>query len=98
MFYNSYFLPSIDYCITTWDYVSKENVERVFKYQKRLGRMILHDYECSTKILFERLGWLTVSERIEFQTLNLVYKCIHENVPLSLVNMFNVRTNIRELL
>ena len=41
MFYNSYFLPSIDYCITTWGFVSKENVDRVFKYQKCLGRMIL---------------------------------------------------------
>jgi hypothetical protein len=96
-YYNAYFLPCLDYCVTTWGYCSKMNMEKIYMYQKRLGRMLLNDYECSTKVLFNRLGWLTVYERIELQTLKLVYKCLYDTVPIALSNMLSLRCNDRDL-
>ena len=38
-FYNSYILPIMDYCITVWGYACKSNIDKLFRYQKRIDRM-----------------------------------------------------------
>ena len=43
MFYNSYFLPCVDYCSTSWGYSSKQNIDRLSRYQKRIGRLMIND-------------------------------------------------------
>ena len=43
-FYNSYILPCLDYCITTWGYTNKTNLEKLFRFQKRMGRLVLNDF------------------------------------------------------
>ena len=94
-FYNSYILPCIDYCCTVWGYTSKTNIDKIFTYQKRIGRIITTDYECSTNFMFNKLGWLTVYERIDFITVQLVYKCLYEEMPEPLQKMFTLRNTQR---
>ena len=92
-FYNSYVLPCLDYCVTTWGYSSKTNLDKLYRYQKRIGRLILNDSECNSDVLFARLGWLSIYERIDFLTAKLVYKCLFDEAPESLKCLFSIREN-----
>ena len=97
-FYNSYILPIMDYCITVWGYACKSNIDKLFRYQKRIGRMLLNDYMCNSEEIFEKLGWLTVYERLDLITLKQVYKCLHDdNTPASLKSLFTFRNTLRQL-
>ena len=96
MFYNSYFLPCIDYCVTAWGYTNKQNLSKLSRYQKRMGRLILNDFNSPSTTLYDKLGWLTIEEQITYITATLVYKCLYENVPTELQSLFIIR-NGREL-
>ena len=85
LFYNSYVIPCLDYCMIVWGYASKMNLDKLFRYQKRIGRLIWNDYACDSLELFDRLGWLTIYERRDLITLKQVYKCLyHQETPSSL--------------
>ena len=96
-FYNSYILPCFDYCVTVWGYSSKNSLDRLYKYQKRIGRIILNDFTSNATDIFEILGWLTIYERRDYITLNQVYKCLYENFPVPLQRLFSFRNNQRQL-
>ena len=72
LFYNSYVQPCFDYCATTWGFCSDSQINRLSRLQKRFGRLILNDPECSSKDIFIQLKWLTIKERLEFLTVVLV--------------------------
>ena len=66
-------------------------------YQKKIGRSILNDYISPSHIIFQQLGWLTIYERVDFITLKQMYKCIFEEMPSALTDLFEFRDNHREL-
>ena len=68
LFNNSYVIPCLDYSM---------NFDKLFRYQKRIGRLILNDYACDSLELFDRLGWLIIYERRDLITLKQVYKCLY---------------------
>ena len=72
LFYKSYVIPCLDYCMIVWGYASKMNLDKLFKYQKRIGRIILNDYACDSLELFDRLWWLTIYDRRDLITLKQV--------------------------
>ena len=89
LFYNSYFVPLMDYCITVWGQTNKTLIDKIYKIQKRILRVVSNDYFCDGKLLFLKYNnVMYVYERIEFQTAILVYKSLFENVPSYLQNMF----------
>ena len=51
------------------------HLERIYKMQKRVLRIITDDYNGDAQVLFNQLKIMTVYERLEFQTAMLVYKC-----------------------
>ena len=66
LYFNAYILPIIDYCPTIWGNVSKSQIERINKLQKRVARIILDAPPDSPSLpLILELGWLTISERID---------------------------------
>ena len=46
LFYNSYIQPCFDYCSTAWGYCSNTHIDKLFRLQKRCGRIILNNYDC----------------------------------------------------
>ena len=42
MFYNSYILPKIDYCLNVWAGAPKSLLDCLFHLQKRAGRTVLN--------------------------------------------------------
>ena len=42
LFYNSYILPYIDYCLILWNSAPKDAMEKAFRLQKRAARLVLN--------------------------------------------------------
>ena len=82
MFYHSYVLPLIDYGSSSWGSTTKLNIERINKLQKRAARIILKvDYITPSVEMFQRLRWMTVSQRINYNKAVLTYKALNNLTP-----------------
>ena len=82
MFYQSYVLPLIDYGSSSWGSTTKLNIERINKLQKRAARIILKvDYITPSVEMFQRLRWMTVSQRINYNKAVLTYKALNNLTP-----------------
>ena len=88
LFYNSHILPMNYYCINVWGHCSNCHLERIYKMQKRVLRIITDDYNSDAQVLFNQLKIMTVYERVEFKTAMLVYKCLNETTPGYLQSIF----------
>ena len=89
LFYNAYILPSLNYCLTIWGNAPGAGIDRVFKLQKRAARIILDvAYDAPSLPLFEKLGWLTIYELIDFHKYILLYKTLHGMAPTYLRDSF----------
>ena len=53
-------------------------------------------FNSPSTILYDKLGWLTIEERITYITGTLVYRCLYESAPTELQSLFIIR-NGREL-
>ena len=60
LFYYSYILPVFDYCLLIWGQCNKTLLDRLYRLQKRVARMVLDDYEINENDLFKCLKWLTI--------------------------------------
>ena len=89
IFYNGYILPLFDYCCTIWGETTNSNLEKLFKLQKRVARIILDaQYDSPSNPLFKELGWLTFHNRIKYHIGVLMHKCMNNNAPSYLCEMF----------
>ena len=44
LFYNSYVLPTIDYCLVIWGTCNQTQLQRLFRFQKRIIRILCNDF------------------------------------------------------
>ena len=82
LFYNALIKPIMLYGSCVWSSTSCENINRIYKLQKRAARVILNAdrHERSTS-LFEQLYWLPLKDEIIMQKSCLLYKCMRGEVP-----------------
>ena len=89
IYYNAYILPLFDYCCTIWGETSSANMDKLYKLQKRAARIILNaKYDVPSLVLFKKLGWLTIQNRIDYHRGVLMFKCVNNNAPEYLCNLF----------
>ena len=82
MFYNSFILSKIDYCLNIWGKTNKVKINRVLKIQKRSARIILNATLDTRSIsLFSHLKWITVQQRTNYQNSILIYKIMNGLTP-----------------
>ena len=82
----SFIFPHFDYCSVIW---GSANVEKLYKLQKRAGRMIFDlPTKTATEPLFKRLKWMTIMDRIKYRKVQLVYKSLHGLAPDYMKSMF----------
>ena len=82
MFYQSYVLPLIDYGSSSWGPITKLNIEIINKLQKRAARIILKvDYITPSVEMSQRLRWMTVSQRINYNKAVLTYNALNNLTP-----------------
>ena len=94
LYYNAYILPVMDYCLTVWGSTSKYQLDRILRLQKRAARIILDmPPDTPSMTLFEKLGWLTVHERIEFNKAVLLYKSTHDLTPSYISDLFEFHSS-----
>ena len=94
LYFNSYILPVIDYCLTVWGNAPKLHIERIHKLQKRAARVILDSPpDSSSQPLFVELGWLTVFERVEYNKAILLYKSMNNMSPTYISSLFNFQNS-----
>ena len=76
-------------------------VERLSKLQNRAARIILHaDFTTPSALMFKKLGWLSVTDRLKDYKATLVYKALNKTPdyitillkPMSEVHTLNLRS------
>ncbi|XP_063418925.1 uncharacterized protein LOC134701720 [Mytilus trossulus] len=93
-YYNGYILPLIDYCCIIWGECKNEGITRILKLQKRAARLILDADPLSPSApLFKKLWWMTVDNRIKYHKYLLLYKCMHMEAPMYLVQKFKLKSD-----
>ena len=90
LFYYSYILPVFDYCLLIWSQCNKTLLDSLYRLQKRVARMVLDDYEINENDLFKCLKWLTIYQRVEYQTVLMVYKSLHGLTPSYISDLFRI--------
>ena len=69
LYYNSYILRAFDYCLIVLCAMTWSDYDRILKLQKCAIRIVTNsDREAPSKPLFQRLGWMTVTQRADYQT------------------------------
>ncbi|MCG8047471.1 MAG: reverse transcriptase domain-containing protein, partial [Candidatus Thiodiazotropha endolucinida] len=82
LFYQGYILPLLDYGSVTWGSTTAANIDRLIKLQKRAARIILNaDFDASSALMFQELGWTSVASRIKYNTAILTYKALNNMTP-----------------
>ena len=100
LYYNSYILPIFDYGCMIWGQCSNYNINRLLKLQKRAARIILRaDFMTPSNEMFQELGWLTFTNRVEYHICIMVFKSLNGQAPEYLSSLLTKcsETNTRNL-
>ena len=90
-FYKSFIQPHVDYCNIVWASVSKSNLNRIERLQKRACKIIL-DYDCENGIqAMADLHIMTVHERILLRKAKFMYKVSKGIAPQYITDLFEHR-------
>ena len=91
LFYNSFILSRLDYCICIWGGATKIYLEKLHKIQKRVARIILNvDFnEMTSKDMFYNLKWMSIYDRIYFKRCIDMYKIANDLVPQYICDNFS---------
>ena len=89
----------LDYCNSLLYGVNKSVINKLQMVQNAAARLISlrRKHESVSDVLYN-LHWLRVEARIVFKLLLLVYKCLHDMAPESLIELITVRNNTRSIL
>ena len=92
MYYNSFIVSRMDYCICIWGGASVKLINKLYKIQKRAARIILCDhFETSSKELFQRLKWMNIFQRMEYIRCLMMYKIYNKFVPEYIYKDFSIK-------
>ena len=93
---NSFVFSKVLYCSTVWSNTSNSNIAKLQKVQNFAGRIILglRKYDHILDGL-RSLNWLPIKERLILNDATMMHKCINKLVPDYLVDMFKLRSQVR---
>ncbi len=75
MLYKSLISPHIDYCSSVLFLFNDSQMEKLQKIQNRMMRLILKaPWDTHIADMLNRLGWLSIKQRIYFNTMKFIYK------------------------
>ena len=82
LFYNSYILPRIDYCLSIWGDAPSDSLSKLFRLQKRAARIVLNVNKDTPSIyMFNKLGWMSVYQRVIYQKYLIMYNIVNNICP-----------------
>ena len=94
--YFSYIQPHIDYGLTIWGHCANRLILKVQRFQNRCARIVTQkfDYEIRSNTILRELKWLNVSQRRDYLTCILVFKCLNGLAPSYLSDLLTARSII----
>ena len=97
LYYNAMIKQTMLYASTVWTSCSAENLQRVFKLQKRAARVILNaDTKANSVQLFRELDWVPFYHEANVNRLSMVYKRLSGDCPYYLSQMLIRNADINE--
>ena len=88
-YFNSFILYLMNYCSAVWSGAAPNEINRLFKIQKRGARLIFDkDFNEPHEVLFSSLHWSPIQSRLIYRKSLLVYQAINKLLPYYLQNMF----------
>ena len=87
--YRSLVEPYFRYSCPVWGVAGINAINRLQKLQNRAARIVTNSaYDASALPIIKKLGWPTINELIESETLKMVYKSVNNQAPIYLTEMF----------
>ena len=92
---NAFVFCKLFYCSTVWSITSNENIRKLQLFQNYACRIVtgLKKYDHISEAL-KSLKWLNVKEKLLFNDLVMVYKCLNNLTPYCLRERFKQRSEI----
>ena len=88
--YKSLIEPYFRYCCPVWGATGNTALQKLQKLQNRAARIVTNSpYDAHSEPLLLRLGWPTVTQLIELETVKVVYKVLHNEAPDYLNSLFH---------
>ena len=96
LLYNAVIKPVLMYGSDVWTKTSHDNLNRVFRLQKRPPRVILNVgvREERTVTLFDKLNWIRFYDETKIDKCCVVYKCLQGSAPDYLINRITKISNV----
>ena len=93
LFYNSFILPRIDYCLPIWGNSSIQGMNKIWRLQKKAVPLISNvPFDAPTADLFKNLRFMNIFERHLYQLCISVFKILSShNSPMS--NLISLQNN-----
>jgi hypothetical protein len=80
LFYNSFILPKIDYCLPIWGNASRSHLDNIWRLQKRAIRIICNAaFDAPTRNLFLELKQLNIHQRCVYQLCLTTFRILHDH-------------------
>ena len=87
--YRSLVEPYFRYGCPVWGDTGINSISKLQKLQNRAGRIVTNSaHDASALPISRKLGWLTINELIESETLKMVCKSISNQALIYLIEMF----------
>ena len=95
LYYNAMIKQTMLYASTVWTSCSVENIQKMFRLQKRAARVILGaDTKANSVKLFKQLGWVPFYHEAKINKSILVYKRILGECPSYLTQMLTRNADV----
>ena len=95
MLYNCLILPYLQYCNIIWASVGTTKLEIFHKLQKKVLRICTNSpYRAHSRPIFSRLNTLNIYDIHKFQIAALMFRTIHNTVPINISNMFILNNSV----
>ena len=80
--YKSFIEPHFRYCCPIWGAAGITALQKLQKLQNRAARIVINSpYDVHSETLMQKLGWPTIKQLIESETVMVVYKVLHNEAP-----------------
>ena len=87
--YTSLIEPYFRYCCPVWGCVGATTLQRLQKLQNRAARVATNScVDAPSELLIQERGWPTIEQRIELDTVKVVYKALPNETPLYTTEIF----------
>ena len=86
--YLSLIEPYFRYCCPVWGCVGTTTIQKLQKLQNQAARVASNSsFDAPSEPLIEELSLLTIDQLIKLETVKVVYKALHNEVPLYMTSM-----------